>query len=74
VTHDRERLGNGTYAVGIETATPEPLAGWFEERGATVRVRDVDGDGTPSVVARFPGERTAYLVVHDLHAEVGARG
>lgn len=74
VTHDRERLGAGRYAVALETATPEPLADWFRERGAAVDVRDLDGDGVDSVVAEFGGERTAYLVVHDLHAEVGYGG
>jgi hypothetical protein len=32
--------------------------------------RDVDGDGVPSVVAQFPGDREGYLVVHDMHLEV----
>lgn len=74
VTHERERLGSGRYSVALETATPDPLGDWFRARGATVAVRDRDGDGVASVVAAFDGERTAYLVVHDLHAEVGAGG
>lgn len=74
VTHDRHRLDDARYAVALETATPGPLVAWFRERGAAVTVRSLDADGVDSVVARFDGERTAYLVVHDLHAEVGARG
>jgi len=70
VTHNRTALGNGTYAIAIETATPAPLARWFRERGATVTRRDFDGDGVDSVVARFPGERVGYLVVHDMRLEV----
>jgi flagellin-like protein len=71
VSHDRARLGTGTYSVAIETATPGPFERAFEDRGATVTRRDIDGDGTPSVVARFPGTRTAYLVEHDMRLEVG---
>ena len=71
VTHTRTNLGRGTFAVAVETETPAPLASWFEARGATVRVEDVDGDGVPSTVARFDGERRTYLVVHDLNLEVG---
>lgn len=70
VSHDRVRLGNGTYRVAVETATPDALARGFERRGATVTRRDFDGDGVPSVVARFPGERSGYLVVHDVALEV----
>jgi hypothetical protein len=71
VTHARTDLGRGTFAVAIETATPDPVASWFAEQGARTRVEDIDGDGVPSVVARFEGERRAYLVVHDLDLEVG---
>jgi len=70
VSHDRTALGNGTFRVAIETATPGALERWFRSRGASVSRRDFDGDGVPSVVARFPGERVGYLVVHDLHLEV----
>lgn len=70
VSHRRERLGNGTYRVAVETATPDAWRRHFEARNATTATRDFDGDGTPSVVARFPGERVAYLVVHDLRLEV----
>lgn len=71
VTHERTALGNGTYRVAIETKSDGALARWFRSRGATVSRRDFDGDGIESVVGRFPGERTGYLVVHDLHLEVG---
>lgn len=74
VTHERQRLGDGRYAVALETTTPGPLAAWFRARGATVTVRSLDDDGVDSVVASFDGEREAYLVVHDLDAEVAARG
>ena len=70
VTHHRTDIGRGSYAVALETATPAPLASWFDERGARTRVEDTDGDGVPSVIARFDGKRRAYLVVHDLHLEV----
>jgi len=70
VTQERTALGNGTYRVAIETATPEPFERWFRSRGATVARRDFDGDGVPSVVGRFPGERVGYLVVHDQRLEV----
>lgn len=71
VTHDRRRLGIGQYRVAIETTTPEPLVRHFRQRGATTTTTDLDGDGVSSVVARFDGTRTAYLVVHDMRLEVG---
>lgn len=72
VTHDRTALGNGSYRVAVETATPGVWERQFERLNATVRPpRDFDGDGTPSVVARFPGRRVAYLVVHRVRLEVG---
>ncbi|WP_254546217.1 DUF7289 family protein [Halomarina pelagica] len=71
VRHRRVRVGNGTYRLAVETRTPEPWADYLRERGATVDRLDVDGDGVESVVAAFRGERTTYLVVHDLNLEVG---
>jgi flagellin-like protein len=71
VSHRRVELGRGRFAVALETATPEPLESWFVDRGATVRVEDIDDDGVDSVVATFEGERRAYLVVHEMHMEVG---
>lgn len=70
VTHERIALGNDTHGVAIETETPAALARWFRERNATVDRRDFDADGTESVVARIPGNRTGYLVVHDARLEV----
>ncbi|WP_299264416.1 DUF7289 family protein [Halorientalis sp.] len=70
VTHNRTALGKGSFGIAIETATPGPLERWFRERNATVSLRDFDGDGTVSVVGRFPGDRTGYFVVHDMQAEV----
>jgi flagellin-like protein len=65
VSHVRRSLGRGGYRVAVETAHPEALREQFEQMDATVTERDVDEDGVPSVVADFPGSRTAYLVVHD---------
>jgi flagellin-like protein len=72
VTHDRTDLGRGRYRVAVETAVPSVWRDAFERSNATVTsIRDFDGDGIDSVVARFPGERTAHLVVHDMRLEVG---
>lgn len=71
VTHRRADLGRGEFAVAVETATPDALARHFREANATVSRQDFDGDGTPSVVARYPGRRQGYLVVHELALEVG---
>jgi hypothetical protein len=72
VTHERRSLGEGEFRVAVETATPGPWERHFLERGATPTRRDFDGDGVPSVVGAYPGNRTGYLVVHDLALEVGA--
>ncbi|WP_018256302.1 DUF7289 family protein [Halomicrobium katesii] len=71
VTHDRQALGSGEYRVAIETATPDAFERFARERGLDATVRDLDGDGVPSVVIEFEGTRTAYLVVHDMRLEVG---
>lgn len=70
VSHRRSLLGNGTYRVAIETATPEAWRRHFERQNASVTTRDFDGDGVTSVVAAYPGERVAYLVVHEMNVEV----
>jgi len=70
VTHQRTSLGPGTYTVELETGTPDAFERYFRASNASVSRLDRDGDGIPSVVAQYPGERTAYLVVHDLHLEV----
>ncbi|MFC4449101.1 DUF7289 family protein [Halorussus aquaticus] len=70
VTHDRTALANGTYRVAVETATPDALGRYFERQNASVTTRDFDDDGVASVVAAYPGERVAYLVVHDMRLEV----
>lgn len=70
VSHERTALGRDSYRLAIETRTPEPLARRFGEDHPTA-VRDIDGDGVPSVVVRFPGVRTGYLVVHDMALEAG---
>lgn len=70
VTHERRELGDGTYAVAVETDAPEAWERYFERLGADVERRRFEGDEHPSVVARFDGERTGYLVVHELDLEV----
>jgi hypothetical protein len=71
VTHGRTHLGNGTFRVAVETDAPEPWERFFERQNATVLPRrDFDGDGVESVVARYPGNRTGYLVTHDVRVEV----
>lgn len=74
VSHRRVPLGTGRYRIGIETETPDVWASFFRSQNATVVAtdRDFDGDGVSSVVARYPGGRVAYLVVHDMHLEVSA--
>lgn len=70
VSHDRQDLGNGEFAIAIETETPEPFERYFEEQNATVDRREFAGDEKTSVVGTFPGTRQGYLVVHDLQLEV----
>lgn len=75
VTHERRRFGRDTYRVAVETTTPDAWTRYFRRQDATVvGGRDYDGDGVDSVVARFSGERVAYLVVHDMRLEVRVRG
>lgn len=75
VSHERTGLGDGTYRVAVETTTPGPWERYLQRQGGTVLDRrDFDGDDVDSVVVRFPGDRTAYLVVHDMRLEVSARG
>ena len=72
VTHRRVALPTGTYRVAIETEAPEVWSEYFRRQNATVVAtdREFDGDGVESVVAQFPGDRVAYLVVHDMRLEV----
>jgi len=71
VSHDRDTLPRDAYRLAVETETPGPWERYFESLGATVEVRDLDGDGVDSVVATFPGQRRLHLVVHALDLEVG---
>jgi hypothetical protein len=71
VSHERTELGTGEYAVAVETTTPRPFEEYFAAQNATVDRRQFAGDEAQSVVARYPGRRQAYLVVHDLRLEVG---
>lgn len=70
VSHTRYDLGTGTFAVAIETATPGPFERHFEHENATVHRQRFPGDDFESVVARYPGQRQGYLVVHELRLEV----
>ncbi|WP_049971380.1 DUF7289 family protein [Haladaptatus cibarius] len=70
VTHARTTLGNGTYRVAVETEATGAWRRYFERQNTTTTTRDFDGDGIPSVVAEYPGQRFAYLVVHDMRTEV----
>ena len=70
ITHERNDLGNGTFGVAIETKTPEPFERYFEAQNATVEREQFGGDDYESVVATYPTERRAYLVVHDISLEV----
>jgi hypothetical protein len=70
VSHRRTDLGRGEYGVAIETSTPRPFARYFSDQNASVTVRDMDGDGVPSVVATYADRRRGYLVVHNLSLEV----
>lgn len=68
--HERRSLGDGQYRLAVETVTPGAWEAYFAGVGAETTRREFDDDGVPSVVATFPGERTAYLVVHDSRLEV----
>ncbi len=70
VSHARTDLGEGNFAVAVETATPRPFERYFRDQNATVSRQDLDGDGVESVVAEYPGHRQGYLVVHSLSLEV----
>ncbi|MEF8779973.1 MAG: hypothetical protein V5A46_04785 [Haloferacaceae archaeon] len=70
VSHERTDLGTGEYAVAIETATPDAWRRELERQGADASVESFSGDDERSVVARFEGERTGYVVVHDVDVEV----
>jgi len=71
VTHTRRSLGTETWRVAVETTTPAAWNRTLNETGATPMARrDFDGDGTPSVVVDYPGQRRAHLVVHEVALEV----
>ena len=71
VDHERRHLGEATFSLAVETAAPGAWERWFRERGATVHR---EPGAVPVVVATFEGERTGYVVVHDLEAEVRSGG
>jgi hypothetical protein len=67
VSHNRRDLGEAAFSIAIETTTPGVWERWFKEQGATVSRES----GRPTtVIATFEGNRTGYLVVHDLEVEV----
>ncbi|MFC7097701.1 DUF7289 family protein [Halobaculum marinum] len=70
-SHERTAHSDDEWRVAVETTTPRPWHAYFESHGATTTTRDFDGDGTDSVVAAFPGERTLHLVLHRLDLEAG---
>lgn len=70
VTHQRHALGNDSYRVAVETATPVAWERYFDRRGTNTTRRDFDGDGVSSVVTNATAPRTTYLVVHDMRLEV----
>lgn len=71
VSHHRRGLGTGNFSVAVETAGPTAWERHLASLGANVT--RTDGD-PPVVVGTFDGERTGYLVVHDLDAEVRGGG
>jgi|APHM01.1.fsa_nt_gi flagellin-like protein len=59
------------YKLAIETATPEIWEQHLHERGAeTITRRDIDHDGTVSLIAAFDDARRVYIVVHDVQLTV----
>lgn len=70
-THERHELGANEYRIAIESETPGAFEAFAEDNGATFEVEDLDGDGVPSAILDFGGERRGYLVVHDMRLEVG---
>ncbi|WP_430505241.1 DUF7289 family protein [Haloparvum sp. PAK95] len=70
VSHERAALGDGEFAVAIETDAPGAWERYFERIGADVERKSFAGDAHDSVVARFDGTRTGYLVRHTLGLEV----
>ena len=71
VSHNRRDLGEATFGIAVETATPTVWERWFRKQGATV---DREPGTPPVVVGTFEGRRTGYLVVHDLNTEVTGGG
>lgn len=71
VSHSRRTLGTDDWRVAVETTTPDAWNRSLTQTGASsIRTRDFDGDGVPSVVATYDTRRTAHLVVHDMTLEV----
>jgi len=70
VSHTERDLPTGTYAVAIETDTPEPFERYFAEQNASTDRQSFEGDDRDSVVATYHGTRDAVVVLHDLALEV----
>lgn len=63
-TADRRSLPAGEYRIAFETTAVTPWRTWLESKGYATTVRDLDGDGVPSVVATIPaGSRVAIVVI-----------
>jgi hypothetical protein len=72
VTHTKQELGTGEFAVAIETTTPGAFERYFQKQGTTTARKTFAGDDHESVVVTYPGSREAYLVRHTLGLEVGS--
>jgi hypothetical protein len=71
VSQTRLEFDTGAYRVAVETSTPAAWERQFRARGLDPTRTDFDGDGVPSVVGAFAGEKRLLLVVYDLQMEVG---
>lgn len=68
VEHDRQTLNASEYRLVIETDQPDAWERYFDREG--IPATTVEVEGSTAVVARFPGDRPAYLVVHRSQIEV----
>jgi hypothetical protein len=71
VSHSRRHRAVDGVSLAVETETPGVWERRFEAMGATTSRQSVDGDGVPSVVARFPDVEDVYVFRDDLDLEVG---
>lgn len=71
VSHSRDQFAPATVGLAIETRAVSAFERYFQKRGVPTTVTDLDGDGVPSVRARFPGPRRVVVVQHDLGLVIG---